>query len=122
MAIVAVDATVAEALAAEFEIEGYPTLYAIPHGQEPQVFEAPRTTSGMVQNVNQLFRTERQVDGRLTEHAGTDANLNFEVDKWIHGERSLEQLLAFLPEGSYYKRVAEMVQLTERESTGGRVA
>lgn len=109
VAVVAVDATEEEQLAEEYGIEGYPTFYLIPAGGSPTLYNEARTTTAMVNTINDAFGTDRLANGRLTMMAGTIADLNVYVDEWVQGSLSLEELGRKLPEGSYYKRVVESI-------------
>lgn len=117
VAIIGIDATEEEDLAARVGVEGFPTFVLIKQGKldQPIKFNDARTVHAMVAAVNDAFGLERLPNGRLSEFAGTVAALNVFVDQWQQGAISLNELTRQLPEGSYYKRVVESVEAHGKE-------
>lgn len=72
-----VDATQHEALAARYDIGGYPTLKFFPAGSsEPESYEGSRELDGMVDFINEQTGTHYQADGTLKAIAGRVAALD----------------------------------------------
>ncbi len=69
-----------------------------------------RTLSDFVRFLNGELGTERTNNGRLSDQAGTDAELNQLVLEWKSKTRSLDGLTSTIPQGSYYRRVIEGIE------------
>lgn len=111
--VVAVDADEDKEGAEPFGVEGFPTIVLLKKGQTVSQgikYEGGRSLSAFVQYLNGELGTERLGNGRLSDQAGTNAELNQVVLEWKGKTRTMAALSAAVPQGSYYRRVIEGIE------------
>ena len=108
--IAAVDATEDSAGAEKYGVEGFPTIILFKKAGKHANYDGERSLSDLVAFLNGETGTERLPNGRLSDQAGTVAELNQPVLEWKGKTKSLNELKASIPDGSYYSRVLEGIE------------
>lgn len=106
----------AKALAREQGITGYPTIKFFPKGsKEPEPYQGARSEQAFLDFLNEKAGTHRTVGGGLDEKAGTIANLDDVVGKYV-ASRDFQGLVGEVKKAvkdlqdkyaQYYVKVAE---------------